>query len=230
MALDPITANAYRNLASMILGGAVNSLGPSAVVGAAPRAARGTLADFLPTRTENTNPMRQVQLENPENIQAAMDAAAVVSEPLDFDAGVVYIPGNPQNNAGLVKTPENLEAFLRQTPEEHREALMQFFDKPEFSDKPEMAARLGIKAEKDPRRPVTPTSSAVSSARIGSNGDIYIKFNPNGKEYQYEGSPDPVEASRVLQQLVTADSIGRAVNSWTGEWGKVHTYLPKSKH
>ena len=236
MALDPVTANAYRQLASMVLGMGVSSLGPTAIAGSAPRARRGTLADFLPTRTENTNPMRSPDLKDPENVAAALEAAAAVSEPIDFDAGVVYIPGDPQRNAGLVRTPENLEAFLRQTPEEHRQALMQFFDKPQFADRPEMAARLGMKAEEglakwwndqDPRRAVTPTSSAVSSARIGPNGDIYIKFNPNGKEYQYEGSPDPVEASRILQQLVTAESIGRSVNSWTGDWGRAHTYLPK---
>ena len=75
---------------------------------------------------------------------------------------------------------------------------------------------------------MTPTSSCVKKARIGANGDIYITFgsNPN-KEYQYEGSADPVQASKFLQDLVASESIGRAVNSWTGLWGKAHTYLPK---
>lgn len=158
-----------------------------------------------------------------------------ISKPINFDAGVVYIPGDPQNNAGLVRTPQNIEAFLRQTPEEHAEALDRYLSIPDIP--PERAARLGERAEEqlvrwwndsDPRVPVTPTSSAVKSARIGPNGDIYIVFgsNPN-KEYQYEGSQDPVEASRILQQLVTAPSIGRSVNSWTGDWGTRHTYLPK---
>lgn len=155
--------------------------------------------------------------------------------PVNFDAGVVYIPGPAQNNAMLVRTPENIEAFLAQTQEEHDAALDKYMNDPNIP--PERAVRLGERAEqqlpkwwndKDPRLPVTPSSSCVKSARIGPDGDIYVTFgsNPN-KEYQYEGSPDPVEASKVLQQLVTADSIGRAVNSWTGDWGTAHTYLPK---
>lgn len=154
--------------------------------------------------------------------------------PINFDAGVVYIPGPAQNNRLLVRTPENLESFLAQTQEEHDAALDKYMDDPNIP--PERAVRLGIREEErlpkwwndqDPRLPVKPSSSCVSSARIGSDGDIYVKFSPNGKEYQYEGSPDPVEASKILQQLVTADSIGRAVNSWTGAWGTAHTYLPK---
>lgn len=154
--------------------------------------------------------------------------------PVDFDAGVVYVPGPAQENKMLVRTPENLEAFIRQTQEEHDAALDKYMDNPDIP--PERKVKLGERAEQqlvkwwndhDPRLPVTPSSSCVSSARIGPNGDIYIKFSPNGIEYQYEGSPDPVEASKILQDLVTSPSIGRAVNSWTGSWGKAHTYLPK---
>lgn len=196
-------------------------------------------ANFGPARkpgrefvvTPNQNPIR------PVNLEAAVDLAKeMVEEPVDFDAGIVYLSGPAQNNAGLVRTPENLESFIRQTPEEHQKALEQFMKKPEFKDNPEMAAKLGKQAEeglvkwwndKNPRRPVTPTSSAVKKARIGPNGDIYVTFGSSGKEYQYEGSPDPVKASEILQQLVTSPSIGRSVNSWSGDWGKAHTYLPK---
>lgn len=173
-----------------------------------------------------------------ENVSTALNLAErMISEPIDFDAGIVYIPGARQDNAGLVRTPENLESFIRQTEQEHKDALTQFTNNPKFKDNPEKAAQLGIRAEeglpkwwndKDPRRPVTPTSSCVSKARIGANGDIYVTFGSNpSKEYQYQGSPDPVEASKILRDLVTAGSIGHAVNSWTGEWGKDHTYLPK---
>ena len=177
--------------------------------------------------------------ESPDtvNLRAAQQLAEQMAPPatLDFDAGVVYVPGKAQNNKMLVRSPENLEAFLRQTDAEHRAALEQYWKDPNIPK--DRAVKLGIRNEqrlpkwwddRDPRLPVTPSSSAVASARIGSDGDIYIVFGSNpGKEYQYEGSPDPVEASRVLQELVTAPSIGRAVNSWTGSWGKNHTYLPK---
>lgn len=175
---------------------------------------------------------------NPGSLEAALQLIAnkSQSEPIDFDAGIVYIPGPAQENAMLQRTPRNLESFLRQTDEEHAEALNKYIDDPQFAGNPGRAARLGIRNEEglakwwndhDPREPVTPSSSCVKRARIGSNGDIYITFGNGTKEYQYEGSPDPVEASRILQDLVTAQSIGRSVNSWTGSWGKAHTYLPK---
>lgn len=181
----------------------------------------------------------KVANENPDvNVGAALELAnRMQSEPIDFDAGVVYIPGPAQNNAELIRTPENLESFIRQSEEEHAEALNKYRNDPKFAGNPGRAARLGIRNEEglakwwndhDPRRPVTPSSSCVKRARIGSNGDIYVTFGSSPKEYQYEGSADPVEASRILQQLVTSESIGRAVNSWTGDWGKAHTYLPKS--
>lgn len=221
----------FSYLAS-VLGAGVSSLGPIPTAGSAPRAARG--ADFFKTATANTNPQRNPQLADVSTLNAALNASEAVSQPLDFDANVVYIPGPDQNNAGLVRTPENLESFIRQTPTEHKDALMKFKDKDNIP--PERALQLGIKAEeglakwwndKEPRRPVTPTSSCVKKARIGPNGDIYVTFGSSNKEYQYEGSSDPVKASEILQDLVAAESIGRAVNSWTGDWGTRHTYLPK---
>lgn len=223
-------------LAQIMAVGAVNSLGPSAIVAAAPRAARGP--DFFNTSTPNNSPQRERELPNVSTLSAALSAAEAVSKPLDFDAGIVYIPGDMQNNAGLVAGKENEESFIRQTPEEHQEALMQFVNKPEFAANPDKAIQLGIKAEeglakwwndKEPRRPVTPTSSCVKKARIGANGDIYITFGSGNKEYQYEGSSDPVRASQILAELVgrPGESIGQKVNSWSGSWGKAHTYLPK---
>lgn len=213
-------------ISSLLAGGARNPMGVG-LAGANFGAARKGGRDFVVT--PNTAPMRNM------NIDAAVDLAReMVADPVDFDAGIVYISGPAQNNAGLVRTPENLESFIRQTPQEHEDALKQFMNNPNIP--PAKAAQLGKKAEEglakwwndhDPRRPVTPTSSAVKKARIGANGDIYITFGSGNKEYQYEGSSDPVEASRILQQLVTSPSIGRSVNSWSGDWGKAHTYLPK---
>lgn len=217
---------------SSVLGASVSSLGPTAIAGSAPRAARGP--DFFRTSTENRNPQREPKLADVSTLQAALNASEAVSQPLDFDAGVVYIPGPAQENAGLVRSPENIASFIRQTPQEHEEALMKFRNDPKIP--PERALQLGIKNEeglakwwndKEPRRPVTPTSSAVKKVRLGPNGDIYVTFGSSNKEYQYEGSSDPVKASEILKDLVAATSIGRAVNSWTGDWGRAHTYLPK---
>lgn len=215
-----------------VMAAPISSLGPTAIAGTAPRAARG--AEFFRTSTENTNPQRDTKLSDVSTLTAALNASEAVSKPLDFDANVVFIPGPPQENAGLVRTPDNLASFIRQTPQEHEEALMKFKDDPRIP--PERALQLGVKNEeglakwwndKEPRRPVTPTSSAVKKARIGANGDIYITFGSSNKEYQYEGSSDPVKASEILRDLVASQSIGRSVNSWTGDWGRAHTYLPK---
>lgn len=180
----------------------------------------------------NANPMRGDAISG---IDAAVTLAEKMkSDPIDFDAGIVYIEGPAQKNAGLVRTPENLESFIRQSVEEHSDALNKFMDDDRIPEDKKL--KLGIRAEEglnkwwndtEPRRPVTPTSSCVRKARIGPNGDIYVTFGSSDKEYQYEGSKDPVEASRILQELVTAPSIGKWVNSWTGDWGTKHTYLPK---
>ena len=176
--------------------------------------------------------------DDSRNVRAAqMLAEAAQSEPIEFDAGIVYIPGPAQENRMLMGTaPSDLEAFIRQSEQEHAEALNKYMDNPDIPK--DRAAKLGIRNEEslakwwndnEPRRPLTPSSSCVSSARIGPNGDIYIRFQEGGKEYQYEGSPDPVQASKILKELVgvPGESIGRKVNSWTGSWGKAHTYLPK---
>ena len=240
MALSAEQLAVIRQLGGMLLGGAGRAMpGAGGAITGGPygvgKAAR-----------EGGRVWNTITRENPEGYKPDHDASTVLaattladqmrSEPIDFDAGIVYVPGTPQNNALLVRTPENLAAFLRQTDAEHRAALEKYQKEPWAKQNPDRAIRLGIREEenlpkwwndKDPRLPVTPSSSCVSSAKIGPNGDIYIRFRDGGKEYQYEGSSDPVEASRILQDLVTAPSIGKAVNSWTGFWGKNHTYLPK---
>lgn len=219
MALSRAQEEALKLLGHMVVGGAARGIaGRLAPVG------RGVW---------NKGGTRSIY-ENPSTVNAAVQMAeAQKSGPIDFDAGIVYIAGPAQNNAGLVRTPENLEAFLRQTPLEHEQALRKFMNNPAIP--PDRAARLGIREEErlpkwwndhDPRLPVTPTSSCVKRARIGSNGDIYIVFgsNPN-KEYQYAGSDDPVEASRILQELVTAPSIGRDMNPHREDsWGYRRSY------
>lgn len=233
MALSREEAEALRTLGSMILGGAMRG-GASVYDGVnfgPGRAARPNGRVWIKEGERNDGGI------NVSSIGAAEELARqMVSEPIDFDAGIIYVPGPAQNNQMLDRNnPENLEAFIRQSEAEHADALNKFMDNPNIPK--DRAARLGIRNEedlakwwndKDPRRPVTPSSSCVKRARIGANGDIYVVFgsNPN-KEYQYEGSSDPVQASKVLQALVTAPSIGHAVNSWTGEWGTRHTYLPK---
>ena len=232
MALSREEMESLRILGMNMLGGAVRPLagGPYGV-GKAARAGGRVWNTITRENPDGFIP----EDDNTKNLRAAqMLAERMVSEPIDFDAGIVYVPGPAQNNGMLVRTPDTEAAFLRQSDAEHMAALEKYMNDPNIPK--DRAARLGIRTEeqlpkwwndRDPRLPVTPSSSCVSSARIGPDGDIYIRFQQGGKEYQYEGSSDPVEASRALQALVTAPSIGRAVNSWTGSWGTRHTYLPK---
>jgi len=223
--------DAARTLGAMLLGGLTG--GPYGV-GRAARAGGRVWNTITRENAEGFVP----DDNGTRNIRAAqLLANEMQSGPIDFDAGVVYVPGPAQENRMLVGTsPSDLEAFVRQSEAEHAEALNSYMGNPDIP--PDRAARLGLKKEQglakwwndnEPRRPLTPSSSCVSSARIGPNGDIYIRFQEGGKEYQYEGSPDPVEASKILRELVgvPGESIGRKVNSWTGSWGRAHTYLPK---
>jgi hypothetical protein len=231
MALSREETEALRTLGSMVLGGAMRGAGGYDGKNFGPGfAARPGGRIWIKEGERNDGGINVTSIGAAEAL-----ARAMVSEPLDFDAGVIYVPGPDQNNQMLVRSPENLEAFIRQSEQEHSEALNKFMNEPDIPK--DRAARLGVRNEeglakwwndKDPRRPATPSSSCVKRARIGANGDIYIVFgsNPN-KEYQYEGSSDPVQASKILAELVTAPSIGRYVNSWTGDWGTRHTYLPK---
>lgn len=235
MAMDEKKKEALKSLGMMLLGGTASAImqgggydGKNFGVGFA---ARPNGRVWVKEGARRDGGINQTSIGAMQQL-----AKEKVNEPLDFDAGIIYIAGAPQLNRMLQRTPENLASFIRQSQQEHNQALEHFLDNPDIPK--DRAAYLGIKQEKllpkwwnenEPRRPVTPSSSCVKRARIGRNGDIYVVFgsNPN-KEYQYEGSADPVKASQALAALVTAPSIGRAVNSWTGDWGKKHTYLPKA--
>ena len=230
-----------RVLGNMLLGGAANAAPVGRVIAPLNARAQDRVGKAAREGGRNWNTMTREPTGESDmrnlNLQAAQKLADKMrSDPIDFDAGIIYVPGHAQENSMLVRTPDNLKAFLRQSEEQHAEALNRYMNDERIPK--DRAAQLGIKAEEqlpewwndhDPRLPVTPSSSCVKRARIGADGDIYVVFgsNPN-TEYQYEGSSDPVEASRILQELVTAPSIGRAINSWTGTWGKSHTYLPKA--
>lgn len=231
MALTPEELAAARQIGALLFGSPLHrGLDFASAIG---KVARNGGRAFEPSPMPES-PVGAIDAANESarlRAQAMIDAERE-AEPVDF---LVEL-GEALHNYGF-DTPDNTAALVRQTPEEHEAALMAFMGDPRYANDPVRAARLGIRKEqdlphwwndRDPRKPITPTSSCVKSVRQGPNGDIYVRFRSNpGKEYQYEGSADPVEASRILAQLVSSDSIGRDVNSWTGHWGKNHTYLPK---
>ena len=154
----------------------------------------------------------------------------VESEPIPanphMDYGVVYVPGPPQLNQMMPRDAESLASTRLQTENMHSALLNKFAGDPRIP--PEQAARLGKVEELNapefwysdeyPRRPITPSSSAVSSVVVDGN-NIKIKFGGKNREYTYRGGPDYRSATEEAAKLITSGSLGRAVN---GDWGISH--------
>ena len=148
----------------------------------------------------------------------------------EFDYGVQFIPGPPQNNA-LLKRAEAQKAARMQTLEEHNRAVNKYVRPGMTPVERRYAIQKGLEEEqkllsfwKDskPRVSITPSSSAVSGIRINDDNTISVQFGGKGKWYTYEGGPNRFEASLAAKDLVTAPSIGRAINSKSGFWGTTH--------
>ena len=148
----------------------------------------------------------------------------------DFDYGVQFIPGPPQNNALLKRGPAQKAARM-QTLEEHNRAVNKYVRPGMSPVERRWAIQKGLEEERQllsfwkddrPRTSITPSSSAVSGIRINSDNTISVQFGGKGKWYTYEGGPNRFEASLAAKDLVTAPSIGRAINSKTGFWGTTH--------
>lgn len=71
-----------------------------------------------------------------------------------------------------------------------------------------------------PRKPITPSSSAVASIEP-AYGAVWVAFksNPSKKYYYPVGMGTAELAAKAAEKLVTAPSIGKAIN---GSWGAAH--------
>ena len=149
-----------------------------------------------------------------------------------FDYGVVFDErnasiGQPSMNRMLKRSFTDVYP-LAQTLDEHNSAVAR-------GDEPDLEAWWPGEDTK-PREPLTPSSTAVKSIRIGDDNKIYVKF-ANGKdtEYTYLGGDNPLEASEAAKELITASSIGRALLPGKGFWGIRHhdpnypVYVPGKK-
>lgn len=135
---------------------------------------------------------------------------------------VHWIPGSPNMNAEG-KTFSQLidEAGVMQTLDEHNAAIRQFV-RPGMSPREEREAlRKGQEAEKalpkfwnesKDRRDFSVSSSAVSGIRLTPDARIEVEWKGSpGKWYTFRSYPDTQKASVAAQELLKADSIGRAV-------------------
>ena len=152
--------------------------------------------------------------------------------PSKFIYDVNYVATNgPQYNADYKRNP-NPRAMRMQTIQEHNRALNKYI-RPGMNP---LELRAAIEKGKEeerkldsfwtddsrPRRPVRSSSSAVSNVHINQDGTLSVRFGGKGKWYTYAGGPNPYEAAMSAHDLVTAPSLGQAINSKKGWWAAQH--------
>lgn len=158
---------------------------------------------------------------------AAPGTVADYPTPRKFVYDVDYIEGAPQNNA-LYKGYPNSRAMRMQTIQEHNRALNKYIRPGMGPLELRAAIEKGKEEERKldsfwtddshPRRAVRSSSSAVSDVHINPDGTLSVRFRDKGKWYTYAGGADPYEAAMSAHDLVTAPSLGRAINKKTGWW------------
>ena len=134
---------------------------------------------------------------------------------------VVNVPGKPNfNRNGKANAGTIDEAGIMQTLDDHNKAIVQFV-RPGMDKKTERAAlSAGMDAEKalpafwnesESRRPFTVSSSAITGIRLTPDARIEVQWKSSPKWYTFRAYDNTHEASKAAQQLLKADSIGRAV-------------------
>lgn len=148
--------------------------------------------------------------------------------PNGFLYDVIYIPGAAQGNA-LRNRAEN-EAALAQTQQEHNDALNAYLAAVNYP--PAVREMMGKQMEKNlakwnpkedtkPRRPLTPSSSAISEIKINPDNTIGIKYGPNSKSYTFRGGNTVQEAAQEVLKLINSGSIGKELSK-NGGWMRAH--------
>ena len=151
--------------------------------------------------------------------------------PNKFIYDVDYVAGAPQNNAAYKGNP-NPRAMRMQTIQEHNRALNRYVRPGMNPLELRAAIEKGKEEERNldsfwtddsrPRRNVRSSSSAVSDVHINPDGTLSVRFGGKGKWYTYAGGPNPYEAAMSAHDLVTAPSLGQAINSKKGWWAAQH--------
>lgn len=149
----------------------------------------------------------------------------------DFYYDVYYFDdGEAVNNSTLDRAAAQKGARM-QTIDEHNRAINKYIRPGMDPAERRWAIQKGLEEERalesfwddnKPRVPLKAGSSAVSGIRINADNTISVQFGGKGKWYTYKGGPNRFEASLAAKDLVTAPSIGRAINSKSGFWGSTH--------
>lgn len=140
----------------------------------------------------------------------------------EYDVQGVNLPKGTSDNNSQGKANKAIvdEAGIMQTLEEHNRALTKYL-RPGMTPAEEyLAIQKGREEEKKlpqfwnesaSRLPFTVSSSAVNGIRITPNGAIEVRWKSSPTWYVFQQFPNTYEASVAAQELLKADSIGRAV-------------------
>ena len=140
---------------------------------------------------------------------------------LAHDYDVDYIPGKAnENSSGKANMSIIDEAGVMQDIDLHNRTITKYF-RPVMSPKERhLALMRGLEEEKNlpqfwnestSRRPFSVSSSAVTGIRLTPDARIEVQWKSSPNWYTFKQYPNTYEASRAAQELLKADSIGRAV-------------------
>ena len=157
----------------------------------------------------------------PSSVGADGTPAETYPNPL-HTVNVTYQPGAPKFNSMLQRGIASKAAQM-QTLHQHNDTLLKYLKQlpPNASERQKhLALMQGVADEqaldeywddKRPRKDYTPNSSAVKSVRVTPDNRIEVQWGTSPKWYTFRQYPDPYKASLAMKQLLTSDSIGRAV-------------------
>lgn len=134
---------------------------------------------------------------------------------------VVNIPGaanfnqHGKANAGVID-----EAGVMQDIDLHNRTITKYIRPGMTPQQERLALQQGLQEEKNlpqfwnessSRRPFSVSSSAVSGIRLTPDARVEVQWKSSPKWYTFRAYPNTYEASLAAQELLKADSIGRAV-------------------
>lgn len=134
---------------------------------------------------------------------------------------VVNIPGKAnfnqhgKANAGVID-----EAGVMQDIDLHNKTITKYLRPGMTPQQERLALQQGLQEEKNlpqfwnessSRRPFSVSSSAVSGIRLTPDARVEVQWKSSPKWYTFKAYPNTHDASIAAQELLKADSIGRAV-------------------
>lgn len=140
----------------------------------------------------------------------------------EYDVQWVALPKGKADNNSMGKANKGLveDAGIMQTKEAHNAALTKYLRQGMNPAQQYLAIQKGREEEKQlpqfwnesySRLPFQVSSSAVNGIRITPGGAVEVRWKSSPKWYVFQQFPDTYQASKAAQELLKADSIGRAV-------------------